>query len=74
MKNLIIFLMTTTFVIAQQSGMVVDQNNDPLPGASVVIKGTTTGTTTDFDGKFSIDISQGDVLIVSYVGLSLIHI
>ncbi|MGB0774112.1 MAG: TonB-dependent receptor, partial [Flavobacteriaceae bacterium] len=57
-------------VFAQQSGMVVDQNNEPLPGASVVIKGTTTGTTTDFDGKFSINISQGDVLIVSYVGFS----
>ena len=31
MKNLIIFLMMTTFVFAQQSGMVVDQNNEPLP-------------------------------------------
>ena len=70
MKNLIIFLLTTTFVFAQQSGMVVDQNNEPLPGASVVIKGTTTGTTTNFDGKFSINISQGDVLVVSYVGFS----
>lgn len=70
MKNLIILLLMTTFVFAQQSGMVVDQNNEPLPGASVVIKGTTTGTTTDFDGKFSINISQGDVLIVSYVGFS----
>ena len=70
MKNLIIFLLMTTTVFAQQSGMVVDQNNEPLPGASVVIKGTTTGTTTDFDGKFSINISQGDVLIVSYVGFS----
>lgn len=70
MKNLIIFLLMTTTVFAQQSGMVVNQNNEPLPGASVVIKGTTTGTTTDFDGKFSINISQGDVLIVSYVGFS----
>ena len=70
MKNLIIFLLMTTFVFAQQSGMVVDQNNEPLPGASVVIKGTTTGTTTDFDGKFSINLSQGDVLVVSYVGFS----
>lgn len=60
----------TTFVFAQQSGMVVDQNNEPLPGASVVIKGTTTGTTTDFDGKFSINVSQGGVLVVSYVGFS----
>ena len=70
MKNLIIFLLMTTFVFAQQSGMVVDQNDEPLPGASVVIKGTTMGTTTDFDGKFSINVNQGDVLVVSYVGFS----
>ena len=70
MKNIILFLLITTFTFAQQSGMVVDQNNEPLPGASVVIKGTTMGTTTDFDGKFSINVSQGDVLVVSYVGFS----
>ena len=70
MKNIILFLLITTFTFAQQSGMVVDQNDEPLPGASVVIKGTTMGTTTDFDGKFSINVSQGDVLVVSYVGFS----
>ena len=42
--------------------------NNPLPGASVVIKGTTTGATTDFDGAFSIDAKQGDVLVISFVG------
>ena len=73
MKNLITILsmiLMVSITFGQQSGVVVDENNDPLPGASVVIKGTTTGTTTDFDGKFSIDIDQGDVILVSYVGFS----
>ena len=40
----------------------------PLPGASVIIKGTTTGTQTDFDGKYTIMASEGDILQFSYVG------
>ncbi|MEO0525831.1 MAG: TonB-dependent receptor [Bacteroidota bacterium] len=50
------------------SGKVTDENGDPLPGASIVVKGTTTGATTDFDGNYSIDASQGDTLVVSYIG------
>ena len=41
----------------------------PLPGASVVVKGTSRGQQTDFDGKYAIQVSQGDVLVVSYVGM-----
>lgn len=50
------------------SGTVVDETNMPLPGATVVIKGTTTGTSTDFDGNYSISANSGDVLTFSYVG------
>ena len=50
------------------SGTVVDETNMPLPGATVVIKGTTTGASTDFDGNYSISANTGDVLIFSYVG------
>jgi TonB-linked SusC/RagA family outer membrane protein len=42
----------------------------PLPGATVLIKGTTTGASTDFDGKYSISANTGDVLTFSYVGYS----
>lgn len=42
----------------------------PLPGASVVVKGTSKGQQTDFDGKFTIQVSQGDVLVISYVGMT----
>ncbi|MFD1017573.1 SusC/RagA family TonB-linked outer membrane protein [Winogradskyella rapida] len=41
----------------------------PLPGASVIVKGTSRGQQTDFDGKYTIQVSQGDILVVSYVGM-----
>ncbi|MBL4745583.1 MAG: SusC/RagA family TonB-linked outer membrane protein [Flavobacteriaceae bacterium] len=50
------------------SGTVSDETG-PLPGVSVVIKGTTTGSETDFDGNYSIIANQGDVLVFSYVGM-----
>ena len=50
------------------SGTILDKTNMPLPGATVVIKGTTTGTSTDFDGNFSLNCKATDTLILSYVG------
>ena len=50
------------------SGTVSDGSGLPLPGATVVVKGTTTGTSTDFDGKYSITANQGDTLVFSFVG------
>jgi TonB-linked SusC/RagA family outer membrane protein len=41
----------------------------PLPGASVIVKGTTKGAQTDFDGKYTIGVNTGDVLVISYVGM-----
>jgi TonB-linked SusC/RagA family outer membrane protein len=52
----------------QLSGTVSDETNQPLPGVSVVIKGTTTGTTTDFDGNYSITAQAGQILVFSYIG------
>lgn len=51
------------------SGVVTDVNADPLPGANILIKGTSVGTTTDADGRYSIDVPSGDaVLIFSFIG------
>jgi TonB-linked SusC/RagA family outer membrane protein len=41
----------------------------PLPGASVIVKGTSRGQQTDFDGKYAIKVNQGDILVISYVGM-----
>jgi TonB-dependent starch-binding outer membrane protein SusC len=68
---LILFL--TTFAATAQSrqvtGLITGEDNDPLVGASVVVKGTSTGVVTDVDGKFSIAVTGDNaVLVVSYVG------
>ncbi|HEY1194451.1 SusC/RagA family TonB-linked outer membrane protein [Flavobacterium sp.] len=51
------------------SGTVSDNAGMPLPGVSVLVKGTKTGTQTDFDGKFSIKVSPSQVLVFSYIGM-----
>ncbi|WP_031426815.1 SusC/RagA family TonB-linked outer membrane protein [Flavimarina sp. Hel_I_48] len=64
-----VFLMQAVMGQTQQiTGTILDAVNVPLPGANVLVKGTNTGTLTDFDGNFSIAASQGDVLVISYVG------
>lgn len=76
MKTFMNSLMLLVFIIpsvmwsqSTVSGTVTDQANaSPLPGVNIVIKGTATGTTTDFDGNFSISTKNGDVLSFSYVG------
>jgi TonB-linked SusC/RagA family outer membrane protein len=60
-------------LFAQQqtvSGTVTDDTGMPLPGATVSIKGTTTGKTTDFDGNYSIKANNGQTLVFSYVGFT----
>ena len=54
--------------IIKISGTILDNNNEPIIGANVSIKGTTTGTITDIDGNFSLDVSTGMTLLVSYIG------
>lgn len=62
------FLGLSGTALTQEVSGIVKDDSGPLPGVSVVVKGTTTGTTTDFDGKFSLDVNQGATLVFSYVG------
>ena len=50
------------------SGNVTDENGLPLPGAAIIEQGTTNGTTTDFDGNYSIEVGDNAVLEVSFIG------
>ena len=64
-------LMSLTAVFAQRtvSGKVIDESNTPLIGASILVKGTSSGTVTDIDGAYSIDVPDGsNILVVSYTG------
>ena len=70
---LLLLVIACTAVFGQErsiSGSVADQStNESLPGASVLVKGTTIGVTTDLDGKFTLKVPSGsDKLVVSYVG------
>jgi len=71
------FLMTLSLMLvsfwgfSQQvtiTGNVADDNSLALPGATVIVEGTSNGVTTDFDGNYSITANVGDVLVFSYVG------
>ncbi|RAI94131.1 SusC/RagA family TonB-linked outer membrane protein [Algoriphagus yeomjeoni] len=53
---------------AQISGTVYDETGQPLPGATILVKGTTTGTTTDLDGKYSISSPANGTLVFSFIG------
>lgn len=56
-------------------GTVVDDTGVPLPGATVLIKGSTRGTTTDFDGNFDLVLHDGDTtLLVSYIGFTTLEV
>lgn len=51
----------------------VSESSGPLPGVSVLIKGTTQGTETDFDGKYTIKVNKGDTLSFSYLGYKVVE-
>src|SRR3989339_2101816 len=65
------FLFTNAFSQPVITGMVLDENGISMPGVSVLIKGTSIGTITDFNGKLSIKIDHKDaVLVFSFIGYS----
>ncbi len=78
-KKLFIALLLLPFtMLAQNSltGSVTDKSSDqPLPGVNVIVKGTTNGTITDFDGKFTLsNLKNGDVIEFSFVGFKTVDV
>lgn len=72
------FLMMCTFAFAQQgtvTGKVIDDLGEPVIGANVVVKGTTTGIITDVDGNFSLSVNdiKKNILVISFVGYNTVE-
>ena len=64
------FVVQITFAQQQSvTGTVADEDGLPLPGVNIIIKGTSTGVQSDFDGNYAIQAAQGDVLVFSFIGL-----
>jgi TonB-linked SusC/RagA family outer membrane protein len=67
---LVVLMLTSSLIYAQNtvSGTVNDQDNNPIPGATIVVQGTNVGVVTDFDGNYQINASAGDQLTFSSLG------
>lgn len=79
LKYLVFFsiMLTTMTALAQTNtitGIIKDNTGMPIPGANVLIKNTTNGVQTDFDGKFAIKAKPEDVLVVSFIGMKTTEI
>lgn len=67
----VLFFLSTTMLYAQTkqiSGVIIDELKEPIIGANVTIKGTTKGTITDLDGRFTLEVSPSNLLEISYIG------
>ena len=74
LTSVLLFLAMSVGVVSAQTskvtGKVVGEDGEPVIGASIIVKGTTVGTVTDFDGNFTLDVpSDGKQLVISYIGM-----
>lgn len=71
MRNILFILLLPLFSFSQElsiKGAVLDELNEPVAGANIVIKNTTKGVVSDFEGNFSITVSKNDILMFSFLG------
>lgn len=61
---------TKTIPFEMVRGTVTDNQGQPIPGVSITVKGSSTGTTTNEEGKFSLEVPAGGILVFSYVGFT----
>ena len=72
LTSVLLFLALSAGVVSAQTskvtGKVIGEDGEPVIGASIIVKGTTVGTVTDFDGNFMLDVPTKSVLVISYIG------
>jgi iron complex outermembrane receptor protein len=69
------FLPAIIFAQSKVTGIVTDQlSSQPIPEVNILVKGTSKGTTTDFDGNYQIIVNKGDVIIFSYIGYTTLEV
>src|SRR5690606_2467302 len=70
--GIVLFLFSISFHLwaqdVQIQGRILDENNEPIPGASVLIKGTSNGVASDIDGTYNISAPTGSTLVFSFIG------
>ena len=74
LTSVILFLALSAGVVSAQTskvtGKVIGEDGEPVIGASIIVKGTTVGTVTDFDGNFELEVpANGKQLVISYIGM-----
>lgn len=71
MRTLLLFLFINSYALFAQeitiTGTITDESNIPMPGVNVIVKGTSNGTQTDFDGNYEINAELGSILVYSYL-------
>src|SRR5690606_14355357 len=71
-SGMLLFLMVwCTSLLAQNvqvTGLVTDESGEPIPGTTILMKGTTTGVATDLDGRYSLSAPNDAVLVFSFIG------
>ena len=74
LTSVLLFLAMSVGVVSAQTskvtGKVIGEDGEPVIGASIIVKGTTVGTVTDFDGNFELEVpANGKQLVISYIGM-----
>ena len=74
LTSVLLFLALSAGVVSAQTskvtGKVIGEDGEPVIGASIIVKGTTVGTVTDFDGNFELEVpANGKQLVISYIGM-----